>query len=282
MQKYKYFSNILVAGVLFCLMFPPLAQGQGSLDDIIMASTEEPRVRKRVQSEIPKRLTRKFRRDAARLALRIEAKNEDLRYQNIVIPQNTIEKFFEILTSIYVNSETGKSIAKCNIHTYPNPSIDHLTIIFQRNVAWARPLQEGISETTSESINRLLDEYDLIIEKHVQWNDTQDAITIRSKEPLNMAALANEFYNVEGVETIDLGIPEIGGNDINILRINGGWQVEYILRFGSYISGKGKMHFWKYNFMDDGNVKFQSEGGDPVPDYMRCFFEPNKGLVLKG
>ena len=96
MQKYKYFSNILVAGVLFCLMFPPLAQGQGSLDDIIMASTEEPRVRKRVQSEIPKRLTRKFRRDAARLALRIEAKNEDLRYQNIVIPQNTIEKFFEI------------------------------------------------------------------------------------------------------------------------------------------------------------------------------------------
>lgn len=278
----NHFSKIVAIAIVLLLGVPDAGWAQSSLDDIIMASTEKPSVQRRVQSEIPKRLTRKFRRDAARLALRIEGKNEDLRYQNIVIPENNIDKFFEMLTAIYVNSETGKSIAKCNIHTYPNPSIDHLTIIFERSVAWARPLQEGISETTSQDINRLLDEYDLIIEKHVQWNDTQDAITIRSKEPLNMAALANEFYNVEGVETIDLGVPEIGGNDINIQRINGGWEIEYILRFGSYINGKGKMHFWKYNVMDNGKMKFNSEGGDPVPDYMRCHFDANKGLVLKG
>ena len=153
---------------------------------------------------------------------------------------------------------------------FPNPSIDHLVMIFERNIPWAQPLREGISETDSEEINELLDDYDLVIEKHVQWNDSQDAITIRSKEPLNMAALANEFYNVEGVSEIDLGIPKIGGNDINLKRINNGWEVEYVLRFGSYISGKGKIHIWKYRALDSGTIEFVSEGGDPVPDWMRC------------
>lgn len=264
------------------LLSPLNTLAQQNMDEIILASTDKPVVKKRVQSEIPKRLTRKFKRDAARLALRMEAENEDLRYQNIVIPVMTIDNIYQVLTTIYNHGETGKSIAKCNIHTYPNPSIDHLVIIFKRDIAWARPLQEGISETASEAINQLLDDYDLIIEKHVQWNDTQDAITIRSKEPLNMAALANEFYNVDGVETIDLGIPKIGGNDINIHRINGGWEIEYVLRFGSYINGKGKMHYWKYNVEDKGPVKFIDEGGDPVPEYMRCHFEASEGFVQKG
>lgn len=222
------------------------------------------------QTTIPKRLSRKFLRDAARLSLRMESKKEDLRYQNIVIPKDNIQSIYQVLTNIYINDETARSITKCNVHTFPNPSIDHLIIIFDRDVDWAEPLRDGISETNSDQINELLDDYDLIIEKHVQWNDTEDALTIRSKEPLNMAALSNEFYNIEGVSTIDLGIPEIGGNDINIKRISRGWEVEYVLRFGSYINGKGKLHIWKYNSFDDGTIKFISEGGDPIPDWMRC------------
>lgn len=226
--------------------------------------------------EIPKKLIRKFRRDAARLALRMEREKDDLRYQNILIPRGNIENIYDILTNIYLSGETAKSIARCNVHTFPNPSIDHIIVIFERTTEWAQPLQDGISETDSDEINDLLDEYDLIIEKHVQWNDTQDAITIRSKEPLNMAALANEFYNVEGVEEIDLGIPKIGGNDINIRRIDSAWEVDYVLRFGSYISGKGKVHIWKYKALDDGSIEFISESGDDIPSWMRCEFDPKQ------
>jgi len=220
------------------------------------------------------RLTRKFKRDAARLALRLEASKEDLRYQNIVIPKSNVENIYEILTNIYRQNETAQSISKCNVHTFPNPSIDHLVIIFDREIEWAEPLLDGISETDSDEFNALLEDYDLIIDKHVQWDDENDAITLRSREPLNMSALANEFYNIEGVKSIDLGIPKIGGNDINIQRINEGWEVQYILRFGSYISGKGKVHIWTYNAMDNGNVHFVNESGDPVPEWMRCHFRP--------
>lgn len=222
------------------------------------------------QSEIPKRLERKFRRDAARLALRLNAEREDLRYQNIFIARDNIDNFYKILSNIYLIDETAKSIASCNVHTFPDPSIDHFVVVFDKNVDWAEPLRQGISETTNDDINDLLDEYELVIEKHVQWNDTQDAITIRSKEPLNMAALANEFYNVEGVKEIDLGVPKAGGNDIQIKRIQNGWEVEYILRFGNYISGEGKAHIWRYMAKDDGTVTFIKEEGDEVPSWMRC------------
>jgi len=229
---------------------------------------------KKSVNEVPMRLTRKFKRDAARLALRLESSREDLRYQNIIIPKSNVENIYEILTNIYIKNETAQSISKCNVHTFPNPSIDHLVIIFDREIEWAEPLLDGISETDSDEFNALLEEYDLIIDKHVQWDDENDAITLRSREPLNMSALANEFYNIEGVKSIDLGIPKIGGNDIDIKRINEGWEVQYIMRFGSYISGKGKVHIWTYNAMDNGNVHFVNESGDPVPDWMRCYFRP--------
>lgn len=249
---------------------------------VLMASIAEVaprRVKDTYHKEVPMRLSRKFKRDAARLALRIEAKREDLRYQNIIIPKANVESIYEVLTNIYSQNETAQSISKCNVHTFPNPSIDHLVIIFDRDIEWAEPLLDGVSETDSDEINDLLEEFDLIIDKHVQWDDVNDAITLRSKEPLNMAALANEFYNIEGVDAVDLGIPKIGGNDINIARIDGGWEVQYILRFGSYIAGKGKAHIWTYRAMDNGDVIFKEATGDPVPDWMRCHFAPAQQLA---
>ena len=85
---------------------------------------------KKSDIEVPMRLTRKFKRDAARLALRIEASKEDLRYQNIVIPKSNVENIYEILTNIYRQNETAQSISKCNVHTFPNPSIDHLAVSY--------------------------------------------------------------------------------------------------------------------------------------------------------
>lgn len=225
-------------------------------------------------TEIPKRLVRKFRRDAARLVLRMEAEKEDLRYLNINIPKSSIDNIYKILTKIYLTDDKAKSIADCNIHTFPDPSIDHFVLIFDRDIEWAEPLRSGITETDSEEINDLLNTYDLVIEKHVQWNDAQDAITIRSADPLNMAALANEFYNVDGVAEIDFGLPKAGGNDIRLRPVPGGsWEVQYILKFGSYINGNGKTHSWIYQFDKAGDVKFISETGDEVPGWMRCEIE---------
>jgi hypothetical protein len=222
------------------------------------------------QQNIPQSVVRKLKRDAARLALRLESEKEDLRYQNIYLPQDKVNGIFNILSNIYLSGEMAQSIERCNVHTFPNPSIDHLVLIFNKNVSWATPLRNGITETDNKTINKLLNTYNLVIEKYVNWNDKSDAITIRSKEALNMAALANEFDNIEGVSEIDLGLPKVGGNDIKMKRINGGWELDFVLKFGAYADGAGKQHIWKYKALDSGKVSFVSEGGDPIPSWMKC------------
>jgi hypothetical protein len=219
---------------------------------------------------IPASIDRQFKRDAARMALRMDMEKEDARYLPVSISRENINSLYKALTNIYLNDETGKSVARCNIHTFPNPSIDHIVIIYKRNVDWAKPLTQGVNETTSPEINKLLDQYDLVIEKHVQWNDTQDAITLRSKEPLNIAAVANQFESINGIVQVDLGLPKFGGNDVKAKRIAGGWEIDFIYAFGATAGGNGKQHIWKFKALDNGQVTLLKELGEPLPTWMRC------------
>jgi hypothetical protein len=231
------------------------------------------------RAAIPVSIDRQLKRDAARLALRMEMERDDARNLPAAISREHLNGIYKALSAIYLQDETGKSLAKCNIHTFPNPSIDHIVIVYKRNAEWAAPLRQGISETTHKVFNQLLDNYDLAIEKHVQWNDTQDALTLRSKEPLNMAALATAFEQIEGVVQIDLGMPKFGGNDIKARRQSGGWEIEFVLQFGA--ANATKSHSWKYKVTDSSVVSLVKESGDPLPAWMRCDND-SKNLLSRG
>ena len=218
---------------------------------------------------LSRNLDRKLRRDAARMTLRLN-EGEDLRFRSIRIPSADMSRIYEALKAMHAADEGVRSIFRCNVHTRPNPSIDHMMIIFDRDVEWAAPLREGRHETTSITLNDLLYEHDLIIEKHITWDDAHDAISIRSKNPLNMAALANEFNNIVGVQEIRLADQKEIGNDISAIRVSGGWRFTFTLSFGS-LSQKGeKTHVWQYECTDAGAVTKVSEEGEPVPEWMRC------------
>jgi hypothetical protein len=231
---------------------------------------------------VPPSIDRQFKRDAARMALRLDTDKEDARYLPIAISRDNINGLYKALTNIYINDETGKSIARCNIHTFPNPSIDHIVIIYKRSSDWAAPLSQGVSETTNKEFNHLLDQYDLAIEKHVQWNDTQDALTLRSKEPLNMAALAGQFDNIPGIVQVDLGLPKFGGNDIKAKRISGGWEIDFIYSFGATAGSNGKLHAWKFQALDNGQVKMVKESGESLPTWMKCEADGKLSFASRG
>lgn len=228
-------------------------------------------------------LERQFRRDAARLALRLAMdRGDDPRYLPIAIGREQINNIYYLLSTVYNADETAKSIARCNVHTFPNPSIDNLILIYKRNVDWAAPLRQGITETTNKELNDLLDKYDLAIEKHVQWNENSDAITIRSKEPLNMAALADKFDDIQGVVQVDLGFPKFGGNDIRLYRVQNGWELDFVLQIGGGgATNNAKQHGWKYRVLDNGQVNLMKEWGEPIPAWMRCQTENNIILSSK-
>ncbi len=221
---------------------------------------------------LSRNLERKLKRDAARMALRL-SEGEDLRFQSIRISSSDMESIYKALVGMHNADENVRSIFRCNVHTRANPSIDHMLIIFDRKIEWAAPLRAGRHETTSITLNDLLYDHDLIIEKHVQWNDTHDAISIRSKNPLNMAALANEFNNIEGVQSVDLGLSKEVGNNITATRVNAGWRFVFTLSFGSLQEKGEKTHSWQYDYSDGGKLTKVRESGDPVPEWMRCSAE---------
>ncbi len=228
--------------------------------------------------EIPKKLERKFKRDAARLALRMQASVDELHTLDVSISENTIDSIYQLLKDIYIKNETAKTIAKCKIHTFPNPSIDHFKLIFKNDVDWAASLQEDMSDVSNERMSSLLDDYDLFIDRHEKWTSEEDVIIIRSLRPMNMAALADKFMEIEGVESIDLGIPEIKGNDITIERKGNSWILSYILSVGDVFGQQTTNHVWTFKVNDNGNgVNLLREEGPPIPEWLKCDLSLNKG-----
>jgi hypothetical protein len=260
-----FLSNIKYT-LVFCFV---------ALAGVVSAQSSASKANNQAKSTVPTSIDRQFKRDAARLALRLDAEKEDVRYLPVGISRDNLAGLYRALSNIYLQDETGKSIARCNVHTFPNPSIDHLVIIYRRNVDWAGPLSKGITETTNKDLNKLLDQYDLAIERHVQWNDTQDAITLRSKEPLNMAAIGERFRDIPGVVQIDLGQAKFSGNDIRARRTSGGWEIEFVLAIGV-----NQQHSWKFKASDNNQISLLNESGSPLPSWMKCSVE-DKNVVAK-
>jgi hypothetical protein len=221
--------------------------------------------------EIPTFIKRQFKRDASRLALRIESEKDDLRFMDFNIPKTNFNAIYNGLCNLYTKDNNVKSILKCNISTFPDIAIDQCIVIFNKNVDWAAPLRQGINETTNPQFNKIIDKFQLVIEKYVQWNEGRDAITIRSKEAMNIASIATEIQNIPGVSTVDLSIPRLKGNDIKVKRITGGWEFDFLLNVGNAIDNK--LHSWKYKCLDSGTIQFISESGDPIPSHMRCMMD---------
>jgi len=96
-------------------------------------------------------------------------------------------------------------------------------------------------------------------------------ITVDQVKSIDAAADGSiTVHTNDGTKEIDLGIPKVAGNDIVFSRMADGWEIQYLLKFGSLSGNGGKKHIWKYEAKDDGTIKFLEEEGEPIPSWMRC------------
>ena len=221
-------------------------------------------------NELTLSVERKLKRDAARLALRTMKQNFDLIEVQVQIPSHLVESFFKILSDLYKGYPTARSLEKCNVHTFPDPPIDHLILVFDYAADWAIPLKEGMKNTENEVFEKLISSHALEIENHFKWDNGHGAISIRADKPLNALALAEEFMKINGITEIDLSVPRTKGNDILAKKIAAGWEITYLMQFDVHSSTGAKQHTWRYQCLDSGEIKFIGEHGDEVPDWLAC------------
>ena len=253
-------SRVLLSFILLFVGVMLFAQNQY---DHALTSLDQ--FRSKGSAEIPIELKYAFRVDAARLSIRTE---EDLSSQSVRISPTQSNLYYRILTAIYESDEIGKEIAACGIHTSKNLSVDYAELVYNRGMDWAKPLQEGIASTDHPVINRLMEEYDLIIQSYRQLDAQNNALVIRAAEPINMAALSNLLSEVEGVVKVNLGTDLKSTSDIQIAPISDGWDVSYLLYFEE--NGIKQQHRWIFHVNEKWEVEFLNESGAPVPEDLSC------------
>ncbi len=215
----------------------------------------------------PKHIERKLKRDAARLAIRMDARGEDPAFLQVNVPEQKAKEIYAVLLDIYNSGlPEANEIFNCNLRVATDISIDKFWIIYDKEAEWADALAEGVFEVDGE-MEDLLDEYDLFITDKKSWDEKNDMITIESAKLYNMAALAQKFQGLQGVSKIHTHDPDVTPDfDIAIRNESGKWKVSFT-RFWSSLENT-KFHKWIFEVSD--KVEFISESGDEFPDWMKC------------
>ncbi len=260
MSESRVMKHVGQLFAVLLLLTPLTGTSQAAYDE--MWVLEEDYVRP--SREIPRQVDRQLKMDAARLSLRSD--KDDLRRANIRISEAQSEQFYNLLRRVYLYE---RAIIDCyHIKTANQPSTDYIRIVYQKEVAWAKPLKSGISSTDQPLINGILERYDLIIEGIESLNARQDALIIRAVKPINMEALASNFYGIEGIEAVELDEKAPIRSDISASQNYSSWDLEYILRFDA--KGKLQEHTWTYRIKEDGTIRLLHESGDILPNWLSC------------
>ncbi len=216
----------------------------------------------------PKHIVRKLKRDAARLAIRLNAQGDDPALLQIQVPEKKAQEIFEILLSIYNSKlKEADTVFNANLRVATDIPIDKFWIIYNRNAEWASDLAEGVSEVTGE-MDDLLEEYDLFITDKKSWDEQNDMITIESAKLYNMSALAQKFGHLDGVDKIHTHDPDVSPDfDIDLNNKNGVWTVSFT-RYWSSLQNT-KSYKWTFKVTSEKAVEFVSSSGDEIPDWMK-------------
>lgn len=228
-----------------------------------------------IDYSIPKHIARKLKRDAARLAIRMEADSPTSPYSEIEIPQDKAKTIFNLLEGIYDSGYSEATMVfDCNIRAATDIAIDRFWIIYEKDIDWAASFNYGEYEAEG-AMGDLLDEYELLVTEKKSWNESQDIITIESTQLYNMLALVKEFEGLDGVLDIVTHNSDMKpDSDIELTYNDKIWTVSFIKKWSSLKDTK--THTWSFEVHGSTlKTEFKGETGDIIPEWMRC--ELNSG-----
>lgn len=223
-------------------------------------------------------LKERYKKDAARLALKVIAKDKPLTEVNVTIPDDISSSIYQSLLAIHLSDlKKAKEVTNHHrIHTAYIPSIDRLVIIYDRNADWAKSLRAGDNKTTNPKIEAFCTKYSLKISTHFNWDESLNGFNLVADKPINMAALVKDFQAIPEIKLVDLGMPsgdektkstKNDANDISIQEINGKWIIDFEVKFGLKSE---KKHIWSFRVdPKTKKVEFLEEKGEALPDWMK-------------
>ncbi|CAA6830154.1 MAG: Unknown protein [uncultured Aureispira sp.] len=221
-------------------------------------------------SSLPSYLKKIYKRDAARMSIRLL--NNELRVskQTIQIPEELVQAIYNAMVAVRT-SNYGSVDTVANqyyVRTFPVPNVEKIVLVAEHDAPWLAPLKQRKDTTGNSQINSIIREHNLIISKLVHLDEERVALVLQSRQPINVPALMMRFFISQGIGSIEEVLPYGDGNDIHIQRTKTGWDLVYSLKFGNCSFQCQKYRNWSYSIEEDGSVGYNGSSGHTVPPWI--------------
>ena len=236
--------------------------------DLITGSGEALVVSTADTASVPSASRAAYLDDAARLALRYARQAGDPAQDSVEIPADLVRTLYRALVFVYnaTRLPARDMVVAYDIHTWPQPEVRGVTVVLDPNRPWVQVLLRGERRSGNPDIDRLMETYALELASGVEGSPSIGWwIVLRSRRPLNAAALSRRFAGIDGVAFAYTPGTIGSGNDITATREREAWQLEYSVGFGDCPAGCIGRHFWTFLVYADGRVVSLRDRGDPLP-----------------
>lgn len=223
-------------------------------------------------SKLPDYLKQVYKRDASRIAIRLL--NEELRLskQTVKIPEELVQAVYNALIVVRTSdyAAVDQISKKYNIRSFPVPNVENIILVFQHDdERLMRMKQRREASIDDPNLDNILRKHNLEIMQLAYLDEERAGMVLQAREPINIPALAYQFFIDEGVGSIEEVMPYGDGNDIQVKRTRDGWDMVYSVRFGNCVNQCQKQHNWNFSVSEEGDVAYHGEEGQVIPPWLR-------------
>lgn len=215
---------------------------------------------------IPPFLKRSLQRDAARLCLRAIGDTIPLENALIEIPVHEQQKYFSLLSNLYLQNPTAKALLDCRVKTGNHPQISSLQIVLTDTATFN---SENIYEPNTDwpGLDSFILTHQLHIEGIAHWNARQDMLQVLCRKPINAPALAKQIKALDGVAEVVVPSGTQALTDITVEKHIEGWKVQLFL----FEPPAAIPTFsWTFFVNEEGRVTKEETSGNTVPGWFSC------------
>ncbi len=213
------------------------------------------------------RIIKKAEDDAAILAIRILDSEQNLKDQNVLIPEELVSKLKEGLLAINQSDfqQTPLVTKYLNIHPSKIYELNKLIIELPSTILVEEDEFGKVKSNLSE-LDKQLNTYDFKVADKKELDTLRIQYTLISNKPLNISALERQLSTIDGVFISDKKEErkEIW-KDIHVKAIENSLLFTYVFKWGENDHTKYQFHQWQFLVNSHGVVTFKGESGDPLP-----------------
>ncbi|MCB9234403.1 MAG: hypothetical protein H6581_22305 [Bacteroidia bacterium] len=218
------------------------------------------------EEEIPAEILKKYRDDAARLALRDLVAGRAGTVTAADLPEIRIEFYLDKLKKIYALIQKNPELAQIStIHTHPNPSLHEVMVVLEANCAWKDRWKQGIISTEDLNLNQLTSRYNLKIEGYRE-GALGPTLKLVSSRYFNTTEMARLLAEVEGIRMAEPeGVVGDGDNIQTAMSTKEKNKLAFSKGWGDCPSGCIHRAYWSFEIQPDGSVVYLGQSGDTPP-----------------